>query len=247
MRRTPIGPLNCMVQDPPDQDPPERVVVLSHGFGAPGNDLVPLASELLRLDPTLAKGTQWIYPSAPLSLDSRGMYGGRAWWMIDLESRLLAIERGELDVFRNDSPEGMAEASASLLATIEEALSQSSLEASRLIIGGFSQGAMVSTEVALQMQSSPAGLAVLSGTLLCEDRWKEMAAKRGRLSVLQTHGHLDPILPYQAAEWLKELFESAEFPVDFRPFPGQHQIPMTALEGLAQLIRDSVEISESAG
>lgn len=233
-----------MVQDPPGQDTPERLVVLSHGFGAPGTDLVPLAGELMRLEPTLAQGTQWIFPAAPMSLDSRGMYGGRAWWMIDLESRLAAIERGELGVFRNDYPEGMAEASDALLATVLEALAQTSLDSSRLILGGFSQGSMVSTDVALRMDSRPAGLAVLSGTLLCEDRWQELAAKRGSLPVLQSHGHYDPILPYQAAEWLREMFESAGFPVDFRPFPGEHQIPMTALEGLVKLIRKSVTIAE---
>lgn len=233
-----------MVQDPPHQAAPERIVVLSHGFGAPGTDLVPLASELLRLDSTLASKTQWIFPAAPMSLDSRGMYGGRAWWMIDLESRLAAIDRGELDIFRNDHPEGMSEASDALLATVEEALRQSSLGPSRLILGGFSQGSMVSTDVALRMEDCPAGLAVLSGTLICEDRWKDLAAQRGSLPVLQTHGHYDPILPYQGAEWLRELFESAGFPVDFRPFPGQHQIPVTALEGLAKLIRESVSLGD---
>ena len=238
MRKATLGTLKCMISDPVDNNPPGRIVVLSHGFGAPGNDLVPLAGELLRLEPSLALDTQFIFPAAPMSLDSRGLYGGLAWWMIDLEARMIAIEQGQLDIFRNDFPEGMAQASDALLGVVNAALEQTGLDASKLIIGGFSQGSMVSTDVALRMQERPAALAVLSGTLLCEDRWKELAAKRGPLPVLQTHGHYDPILPYDCAVWLKELFEHAGFPVDFRPFPGQHQIPMTALEGLVKLIQE---------
>ncbi len=238
MRTTTLGQLHCVIFDPPNGADPERVVILSHGFGAPGTDLVPLAGELLHLELLLAPGTQFIFPAAPLSLDSMGLYGGRAWWMIDLESRIAAIERGELDIFRNELPPGMSEASDALLSVVEDALRQTGLDASRLIIGGFSQGSMVSTDVALRLEQSPAALAVLSGTLLCEDRWKDLASRRGPLRVLQTHGHFDPILPFECALWLKELFENAGFAVDFRPFPGQHQIPMTALEGLAKLIRE---------
>lgn len=241
MRKAKLGQLSCMISDPKGQAKPKRIVILSHGFGAPGNDLVPLAEEILHLDSALADETQFLFPAAPMSLASRGIAGGLAWWLIDLEARLVAVEQGQLDIFRNDYPEGMAEASDALLTTVEAALDQSGLDASKLILGGFSQGSMVSTDVALRMKDRPAGLAVLSGTLLCEDRWKDLAAKRGPLQVLQSHGHYDPILPYIGAEWLKELFENAGFAVDFRPFPGVHQIPMTALEGLVKLIREAVK------
>lgn len=240
MRKANLGKLSCMISDPVDHAKPERIVVLSHGFGAPGNDLVPLAEALLQLDPALKTDTQFIFPAAPMSLDSRGMYGGRAWWWIDLEARLTAIEQGQLDIFRNDDPDGMADASDALLSTVEAALDETGLDASRLIIGGFSQGSMVSTDVALRMNDRPAGLVVLSGTLLCEDRWKDLAAKRGPLPVLQSHGYYDPILPFIGAEWLKALFEEAGFPVDFRPFPGQHQIEMSGLEGIVTLILGAV-------
>ena len=237
MRKTTLGSLKCIIFDPPKDSAPKRIVMLSHGFGAPGNDLVPLAGELVHIDPSLEAETQFIFPAAPLSLASMGIYGGLAWWMIDLESRIEAFERGDFDILRNDEPEGMAEVSDALLAATEDALSQAGLDASRLIIGGFSQGSMVSTDVALRMKDRPAGLAVLSGTLICEARWKELADRRGPLPVLQTHGHFDQILPYQCAEWLKEMFENAGFPLDFRPFPGRHEIPYTALEGLVDLIR----------
>ena len=216
---------------------PKRIVILSHGFGAPGTDLVPLTAELANLDAALVEETQWIFPAAPLGLDSLGMYGGRAWWMIDLEARLIAIEQGEIESLRKDNPEGLSEASDALLSVVEQALAESSLDASKLVIGGFSQGSMVSTDVALRMETPPAALALMSGTLLAEDRWKELAEKQAKFPILQSHGYYDPILPYPCAEWLKEMFEATGFKVDFRPFVGQHQIPLTALEGLVELIR----------
>lgn len=238
MRKATLGSLNCTIVDPKNNAPPKRLVILCHGFGAPGTDLVPLADELTRLDSSLEADTRWIFPSAPMSLDAHGMPGGRAWWMIDLEARIEAIERGEIDAFRNDEPEGMPQASDALLSVVQAVLDEASLDPSSLILGGFSQGAMVATDVALRMEQPPAALAVMSGTLICEERWKELAKKQGQFPVLQTHGYFDPILPYQCAEWLKELFEAAGFPVDFRPFAGQHQIPPTALEGFEKLVRN---------
>jgi len=238
MRKATLGSLNCTIVDP-ETDAPKRLVILCHGFGAPGTDLVPLADELNRLDSSLEADTRWIFPAAPMSLESHGMPGGRAWWMIDLEARIEAIERGEIGAFRNDEPEGMFQSSEALLSVARAALGETSLEASQMILGGFSQGAMVATDVALRMEQPPAALAVMSGTLICEERWKELAKKQDKFPVLQTHGSFDPILPYQCAEWLKELFEAAGFPVDFRPFAGQHQIPPTAMEGFVELVRNS--------
>ena len=49
-----LGGLSCQVVDVlPDTQAPQLVVVLCHGFGAPGTDLVPLAGELLKLQPVL--------------------------------------------------------------------------------------------------------------------------------------------------------------------------------------------------
>jgi predicted esterase len=52
--------------------------VLLHGFGAPGDDLLPLA-EALDLP------VRFVFPAAPLELGMGGFYGdSRAWWMLDL-------------------------------------------------------------------------------------------------------------------------------------------------------------------
>ena len=54
------------------------VVILLHGFGAPGNDLVPLAEFL-----NVPTGTRFLFPEGPLTL-SFGPRDARAWWLIDM-------------------------------------------------------------------------------------------------------------------------------------------------------------------
>src|SRR5438552_18316161 len=55
------------------------VIVLLHGFGAPGDDLVPLAEVFAHGLP----GVRWVFPAAPLELPM-GFGDARAWWMIDM-------------------------------------------------------------------------------------------------------------------------------------------------------------------
>lgn len=236
-----FGELTCAVVDNLGDASPECVVVLCHGFGAPGDDLVPLGGELLRMDSRLAGRTRFVFPTAPLSLDSRGMYGGRAWWHLDLEARLQAIERGDLRILRQEDPDGMQAAVEMLTATVREVQSTYGIPSSKLLIGGFSQGAMVTTDVALHLEEAPAGLCIMSGTFLREDKWTAAAKQRGPLRVLQSHGREDPILPFVAAEWLRDLLTESGCEVEFLPFTGEHTIPYEMLTALAGFIAHVIE------
>jgi phospholipase/carboxylesterase len=229
------GGLNCLlVDDLPPGAEPSLLVVFCHGFGAPGGDLVPLGPELLGLRPELAERVRFVFPAAPLSL--AGMYGGRAWWLLDVLEINAAIQRGELRDLRGKLPDGMPEACKRLDAAVMELLAESGLPASRLVLGGFSQGSMVATDVALRMPDAPAGLCVFSGTLVCEDQWRPLAEKRKGLPVLQSHGRQDPILPFRAAEWLRDMLIDAGCDVDFVAFNGPHTIPAEALIRCAAML-----------
>jgi phospholipase/carboxylesterase len=237
VKSTVIGGLHCRLVDQlPAGRAPSFIVVLCHGFGAPGTDLVPLAPELLQINPALAERVQFVFPAAPLSLDEFGMYGGRAWWMIDIERFQAAIERGDARILRNDLPAGLVEARQLLTSVVEELQAQTMLPLSRFLLGGFSQGSMLATDVTLRLPESTAGLCVLSGTLLCEEQWRPLAARRAGLPVLQSHGTQDPILPFIAAEWLRDMLMESGLPVEFIPFRGMHTIPLEALERLAEML-----------
>lgn len=234
---TQLGGLKCRLVDAIPQDrQPQMAVVICHGFGAPGRDLVPIASELVNLSPDLSDTVRFIFPAAPLSPDEFASYGGRAWWPMDVERILAAIEGGDTQILRKMRPEGLPDASQMLESLIGEVQQQTGLPMSRIVLGGFSQGAMLATDLTLRLSDKPAALCVWSGTLLCEELWKPMMPSLEGLPILQSHGRQDPILPFQAGLWLREMLVANGAEVDFIEFNGDHTVPFEALQRFALLL-----------
>src|SRR4051812_26327447 len=77
------------------------LVVLMHGFGAPGDDLVELARFM-----RVPKSVRFLFPEAPLSLDEGY---GRAWWLLDL-ALFERRARGERVDRSQEVPDGLKEA-----------------------------------------------------------------------------------------------------------------------------------------
>ncbi len=207
-------------------------IVLCHGFGAPGNDLASLWRAI-----DVGRGVRWFFPEAPLSLEAMFGAPARAWWMIDMQKLDLAIRTGRRDELAETTPDGMAEARGSLEACFEAMEREVGWVRERSVIGGFSQGAMITTEIALHAAARPfAGLVIWSGTLLCRERWREaMKASAPGLSVAMSHGRRDPLLPFSLAEELRDMLVSHGASVDFVAHGGAHEIPASALEAAARL------------
>ncbi|HSK05781.1 MAG TPA: hypothetical protein VK932_31245, partial [Kofleriaceae bacterium] len=84
---TEIAGLTAHLVGPPDA---AIVAVLLHGFGASGDDLLPLADELARAG---APPVRYVFPEAPLEIS--GVYGAaRAWWLLDLARLEEELRRG---------------------------------------------------------------------------------------------------------------------------------------------------------
>lgn len=231
--------LDCVsVDDLSDDTLPELAVICCHGFGAGGDDLVPLGEELLRGVPQLAQKVRFYFPAAPLQPAEMAGWGGRAWWPLDLEKRLAQIERGEDRVLRSEVPEGLDSAVTALETTLTAIQAETKLPRSRIILSGFSQGSMLVTHAALTHPEPPAALVIFSGTLICEPVWKPAAPQRAGLQTIISHGRQDPILPFTGAEWLRDMLSEAGLDVSFLPFNGQHTIPMEALQAFAKLLVD---------
>lgn len=240
---TRLGPLEARVVQPDPSARPELAVVLCHGFGAPGTDLVPLAGELLERRPSLASGVRFVFPAAPLVLPGFGWGEARAWFPIDLEAQIALRASGEAARarLRGQVPEGLAQARRQLAACLEAVAQTSGLSPGRIVLGGFSQGAMVGTDLALRADQAPAALVILSGILLAEGEWRARAPRRKGLRVLQSHGRSDPILPFSDAEALRDLLVQAGLEVEFIPFDGPHTIAWQALDRLGALLESLLE------
>jgi phospholipase/carboxylesterase len=207
------------------------IVVMLHGFGAPGDDLVPLGEVLAEAAP----GARFLFPAAPLALPA--FFGeSRAWWMIDMEALERDMAAGVPRDRSAEVPDGMAEANARIMALL--AALPDEVGDGPLVLGGFSQGAMLSCDVALRSGAPLAGLVLLSGTFLAAGEWRPRLASRRGLRVFQSHGRRDPLLPFGAAERLRGELTAAGLEVDWHPFDGAHEIPPQVLRALDAFLRD---------
>jgi phospholipase/carboxylesterase len=232
-----LGALKCRIVDClPEGTKPTLVAILCHGYGASGTDLVPIGYELLEQFPELQSGLQFVFPEAPRSLEDLGMPEGRAWWPIDMVKLQLANATGRFRDLRREAPPELENSRQKLLETLKQITQRTGLELDHIVLGGFSQGAMLTTDTSLFLGQNVAALIAMSGTLLNEPEWQERAPRHASLRVLQSHGTDDPILPFVAAEWLRDLLTSAGASVEFVSFPGGHTIPFEVLDRMASLL-----------
>jgi phospholipase/carboxylesterase len=212
------------------------MVVLLHGFGAPGDDLVSLW-KMIRV-PNVVR---FVFPAAPLTLNG-GLQGGRAWWMLDMEriARDMASGRGR-DV--HAVPQGLSEARASIVALLDELKQQWNTPSEHIILGGFSQGAMLACDTVLRTDRPFGGLILLSGSLIAKDEWIPAMSNRKGLPVFQSHGTDDPLLSCDTAKNLRNAMVKQGLSVEWHEFRGGHEIPFGILERLGLFLQTHLKIS----
>jgi phospholipase/carboxylesterase len=210
------------------------LIILLHGFGAPGDDLVSLADDLI-----VPAGTRFVFPEGPLSL-SFGPSAARAWWLIDMARIAADQAAGRVRDLSQDIPKGLAPARETILAFLNEVEHSFGADPRKTIIGGFSQGAMLSCDVMLHSDRPYAGLVQLSGNVLAQPLWGPLMPKRKGLPVFQSHGMQDELLPYVGAERLRDILIHAGLSVDWQSFRGGHEIPRSVLQRLGPFITKAV-------
>jgi phospholipase/carboxylesterase len=165
------------------------LVVLLHGFGAPGDDLVPFHRVL-----AVKSETIFAFPAAPLETHMMPGADSRAWWHIDMMEMQQAMERGEIRDLSKREPEGLDDARAKLDALLTEL--RATLKPSAIVLGGFSQGSMLALDVVLRTEQKVDALVILSGTLVAEEIWIPRMKSLAGVPIFQSHGTIDPILPF---------------------------------------------------
>ncbi len=230
-----VGALRAAIIQPTLNSNPVEMIVLCHGFGAPGDDLVGIAEPLIRQLHKHDRFPVLVFPEAPIDLEEYGMPGGRAWWPLNMARFMELASKNDFAEMRSEIPPGLDDARSMLAETIETLLTQFSLDASSLTLGGFSQGGMLATDTALRgLKSAPKRLAILSGALICEPLWRSAADRLKTTDVVQSHGRYDMILPIQTGRWLNEFFRDCCNTVQYHEFDGPHTIPMEAIEMISK-------------
>lgn len=196
-------------------------VICFHGYGADMRDLAPLAFEIPAKRPIT-----WLFPDAPTALD----WGGKAWWPIDVAAFEAAQRGGKPRDLSGEEPEGLRVAREAAQAFLKEL----DVPCGKLVLMGFSQGSMLAVDLALHAPASPAGVAILSGTLLAKRLVEELGPRRKGLRFFQSHGSADPILGFMQALALEKGLLAAGWSGKLMRFEGGHAVPLEVLAALGK-------------
>lgn len=194
---------------------PEGTIVLFHGRGADEHDLVPLLDVL---DPE--RRLLGITPRGPLSLPP----GGAHWYALH------RLGYPEPETFHATYP-----AVAAWLDSLD-------LDPGRTILGGFSQGAVMSYALGLgRGRPSPAGILALSGFVPTVPGF-ELDLERPLPPVAIGHGTFDPVIGVEWGRRAKEMLEAAGADVTYRESPLPHAIDPRYATELAGWIRSALGV-----
>ena len=210
--------LSGPVHRPSSGGAPRRLLILLHGLGADGNDLIGLAPVWAPLLPD----TEFVAPNAPFPCDM-APYGFQ-WFSL-----------------QDRSPEsilaGVRAAAPMLDAFIDEALAARGLAEKDLTLVGFSQGTMMSLYVGLRRARAVAGIVGYSGALIGAE--SPAAEIRAKPRVLLVHGDADQVVPFPALARAAASLEAAGVPVETLVRPGLgHGIDEEGLRAGARFLRE---------
>jgi phospholipase/carboxylesterase len=181
---------------------PEGALVLMHGRGADENDLFPLL-DLLDRDRRLLGVT----PRGPLSLPP----GGAHWYVVR------RVGFPDEDTFHPTY--------ARLSGWLDALLADHGIAADRTLLGGFSQGTVMSYALGLgKGRPRPAGILALSGFIPTVDGFELDLAKAAGLPVAIGHGTHDPVIGVEFARQAREALTAAGADVSYRESPMGHSI-----------------------
>ena len=171
------------------EGPPTRVFL--HGYGSNAEDWDPFTRTI-----AAPANTRFVFPEAPeTTVPPDGPLGGRAWWRLDLESHLPPGRK--LPDLSATHPPGIDVAAASVRTLLHDVSWRSG---GPIVLGGFSQGAMVASDLAFTSSDELAALVLLSGTPVDVATWRRGFASRRGLPVFVSHGRADAVLSFAAAE-----------------------------------------------
>lgn len=188
----------------------EQLVILLHGYGADGNDLIGLAPYFARVLP----GAYFVAPHAPERCEMSPM--GYQWFPIsqfDPSSRLTGAQgvAPVLDQF------------------IDEELARHGLDEKNLVLVGFSQGTMMALHVALRRPNAVAGILGFSGLLAGPELLAEEAVAKPPIMLI--HGDADEMLPVKNLHEAVQALGAADFSVEWHVSQGAgHTIAQDGLD-----------------
>ena len=212
-------PMLKTVEQEPDR-PAQASMIWMHGLGADGHDFASLPPQL-EVSPDLA--LRYVFPHAPvipvtLNMGTRM----RAWYDIV-----------RLDA-RGQDEDGINRSRASIDGLITREIERG-VPSSRIVLGGFSQGASMALFTGLRHAAPLGGILALSGYLpLHESLPAEASAANLRVEILQAHGRRDDVVPYQLGHSTAELLRAAGYRVEWHEYAMAHQVCLEEVQEMGR-------------
>ncbi len=174
----------------------KQLVVILHGYGADGNDLIEIGRQWQKILPDAAFASPHAHEPCAMAP------GGRQWFRLT-------------DRNPNERWNGVCSAHPVIDAFIDSELETLGVQPDRLAVVGFSQGAMMALHVGLRRKIAPAGVIGLSGTLVGSEHIGEATARSTAGApppVLLMHGHMDEVIPVDSMFMTADQLAAANIP-----------------------------------
>ncbi len=198
-------PVTSILHTP--ESTPAGALILTHGRGADPHDLEPLHK---LLDASLR--LLGIFPRGPLLMPP----GGYHWYLVR------QIGFPDRDTFLASFEE--------LASHLDAVLSEHDISWDRTVLGGFSQGAVMSYALALGAgRPRPAGVLAFSGFIPSVEGFDLALADRAGLPVSISHGRLDPVISVSFGHDARDRLTAAGLTVRYREDSVGHTIAPAAL------------------
>lgn len=180
---------------------PQQIVVLLHGYGSDGSDLIGLAPQFQPILPDAL----FVAPNAPEPVP--GYPSGFQWFDVKMDGDRLASRLL-----------GAAAARPILIEFLNDVWAQTGLGAAETILVGFSQGAMMALHVGLSLPEPLKGIIAFSGAFVPADGFAEDAFAKPPVCLV--HGDLDTVVDPQLSAEAEIVLTKAGVPVHYHVSPG---------------------------
>ncbi len=221
-----FGEVDLLLREPAGE--PEGALVLNHGRGADEHDLFPLLDEL---DPE--RRLLGVTTGGPL----RGLPpGGRHWYVVERVGY--------------PHPETFERSLAALAGRIDPLLAERGIGPERLVLGGFSQGTVMSWALALDAdRPAPAGVIALSGFIPVVTGWQPDLAGRPELRAFIHHGANDPVIAADFGRDAARRLREAGLEPEYLETDAGHWLPPQIVPELRRFVAETLPspVKEESG
>jgi phospholipase/carboxylesterase len=203
---------------------PGHLVVLLHGYGADGNDLIGLAPLFAQLMPDVV----FHAPNAPHACEGNPF--GYQWFGISRLDPAIALA-------------GVRDAAPALDAFLDDTMAAYGLDESKTVLLGFSQGTMMALHVGLRRKKQLAGIIGFSGMLAGAELLQ--AEAKHKPPVLLIHGDADEMLPHTLTQRAAQALQGAGLEVGMHIAQGVgHGIDDSGLQLAARFLLNVFDLPE---